>query len=572
MIQRSSESSRKISLRSILAGLSTRARFSLGIGAVLPILLLGFFAFSVASEAVRRLVHANNASAARIVAEFVSRELQTVIDLNQTLASLPSVVDFVESRDESGMRTRLRIVKESFAQIDRLFVTDRDGTLWSDYPQAPESLGLNFSEREWYRGVSQNWQPYVSGVYRRHAEPKPLVVAIAVPIHARSGEVIGTLVSQYRLDATSQWLLGTTIGENGYVFVVDHNGVVAANPKFNSPDILVTAYGNEPGVRRALAGDSASTEFVDPVTGIPVTATAVSVPIGQRRWAVVSQQPTSEAFRPIRTIGFNVAVAASVLGVLAAGVTLGLARASEQNRRLGEQLEASNRELEAFSYSVSHDLRSPLRHLDGFVALLRKHLGDNVDDTSRRYLATIGGAARQMDRLIYDLLQFSRMAKVELRATAVPTQEVVAEVIEVAKSEIKDRKVDWKISFLPNVFGDAAMLRQVWSNLVMNALKYSRPRDPAKIEIGAYEQEKETVFFVKDNGVGFDPQYTPKLFGIFQRLHRSDEFEGTGVGLAIVRRIILRHGGRTWAEGRVDEGATFYFSIPMSPTKNKERG
>ena len=236
------------------------------------------------------------------------------------------------------------------------------------------------------------------------------------------------------------------------------------------------------------------------------------------------------------------------------------------------QLEAANQELEAFSYSVSHDLRAPLRHIDGFVDLLAKQNADKLDERGKRYLKIITGAARQMSTLIDDLLVFSRMGRAELRQHPVDLNALVHEAVAGLQTELAGRQVTWQIAPLPTVHADAAMLRQVFVNLIANAVKYSRPRNPAVIEIGCGpETPTEREFYVRDNGVGFDMEYAPKLFGVFQRLHRSEEFEGTGIGLANVRRIILRHGGRTWAEGKIDAGATFHFTLPKSP-EHKSHG
>jgi signal transduction histidine kinase len=239
-------------------------------------------------------------------------------------------------------------------------------------------------------------------------------------------------------------------------------------------------------------------------------------------------------------------------------------RVSERTR----ELEAANSELEAFSYSVSHDLRAPLRHIAGFAALLERHAAAGLDEQGRRYLATISSAAAQMGRLVDDLLQFSRMGRTDMHRGTVDLTATVREAIAEIAAESPDRKVEWTVRPLPHVVGDPAMLRLAVANLVQNAYKYTRHRDVATIEIGeAPPHDGEHVIYVKDNGAGFDMAYADKLFGVFQRLHRPEEFEGTGIGLANVRQIIHRHGGRTWAEGTVDRGATFYFSIPANDQK-----
>src|SRR6202022_2846100 len=227
------------------------------------------------------------------------------------------------------------------------------------------------------------------------------------------------------------------------------------------------------------------------------------------------------------------------------------------------ELEASNKELEAFAYSISHDLRAPLRHMAGYAELLQKHASSTLDDKSRRYMATLQDSAKRMGTLIDDLLSFSRISRAETRKTTVSLEQLVNEVRDEMQPETGGRTILWKIGALPDLYGDRSMLRLALVNLMSNAVKFTRKRARAEIEIGSLKKSDDGVTVViKDNGVGFDMKYVNKLFGVFQRLHRAEAFEGTGIGLATVQRIIHRHGGRIWAEALVEGGATFSFSIP----------
>lgn len=279
----------------------------------------------------------------------------------------------------------------------------------------------------------------------------------------------------------------------------------------------------------------------------------------------------------------------AAFGVVAVGLSLALVwvltlrrevrRQTASIRRLNEELEHrvqertaeladANRELEAFNYSVSHDLRTPLRHIAGFAGLAKDEPEVQGNPTLQNYCDQISGATDRMGKMIEAFLAFSKIAGQPLTRRPVDMATMVAEEVKALAPDVAGREVQWTIAPLPQVEGDPDMLRIVWSNLISNALKYTRKCPKTAIAIDARRTDVEWTFSICDNGVGFDPRFAQRLFGVFQRLHREDEFEGTGIGLANVRRIVHRHGGRVWAEGALGRGATFFFTLPIFPAKS----
>jgi PAS domain S-box-containing protein len=241
---------------------------------------------------------------------------------------------------------------------------------------------------------------------------------------------------------------------------------------------------------------------------------------------------------------------------------------SSLNQELAKRstdLEATNKELEAFAYSISHDLRAPLRHMSGFAELLQKNGAAVLNEKCLRYMGMILESAKRMGNLIDDLLAFSRIGRTETHKKVVSLDQLVVEAMSEVRQETDGRNIEWKVGALPAWYGDGSMLRLAFVNLISNAAKFTRTRPKAEIEVGCKDQEPDqVVIFIRDNGVGFDMKYVNKLFGVFQRLHSPEAFEGTGIGLATVQRIVHRHGGRIWAESKMNEGATFYFSLSKS--------
>jgi signal transduction histidine kinase len=444
-------------------------------------------------------------------------------------------------------------------------------------------------------------QVYYSPIYFDEVSSEPLTT-IAIPLlDLRTGLIDGILVAEVRIKRIWDLIASLEVSEGQSVYIVDAQGRVVAH---RNPSVVLRGthfdLPEQDGIQLGL-------------NGTRVVLAVERAHFRGQEFNIVAEQAVSEALAPaINTVVITVSlvivalIIASALGFLAVRQIVQPVQAmaataqavsagdlsqrveitsqdelgiladtfnsmtiqlqtfiSSLERQVAErtaQLEASNKELEAFAYSVSHDLRAPLRHIAGFADLLLKHSEGQLDATSLHHLGAIVQSTEQMGRLIDDLLILSRVGRAEMQTRRVALDEIIHKVRGELAPEEEGRHITWEIGPLPPVEADPILLRQVWANLLSNAVKFTAQQEKARIEIGALPIDTESshvTLFVRDNGVGFDPQYTHKLFGVFQRLHREEEFEGTGVGLATVRRIVERHGGRVWAKGEPDHGATF---------------
>ena len=510
---------------------------------------------------------------ARLAAVTLSEKFDRLVDIGTSLTSAPRIRELVGTGNWANASKLLVNIRAELSYIDRILLTDTDGVLKAAVPDVTAVTGMRFSERDWYRGVSREWKPYVSDAYRRTAAPQRNVFAVAAPIRGTSGEVAGILVLQMRLDTFFEWTREVEIGEGGYLYVVDRKGRSAFHPE-NPAQGDIADFSMVPAVRQALQGERG----VEVALSGPEKEEYVIAyqPMSKFGWAVIAEQPANAAFATRNHQLTRLLIAYALIVLLCASVAYLAARVVRQRRRSEidqrvkaelehrvtertAQLEIANKELEAFSYSVSHDLRAPLRAVDGFSQILEEDYARALDQDGKRLLAVIRDNSRRMGMLIDDLLAFSRLG----RQTINPVKIDMAALVSEAWAEVHaGEKLTFKIGPLPEAHADRALLKQVWVNLLSNALKYSGKRDGAVVEVSGREDAGEIVYGVSDNGVGFDMRYCGKLFGVFQRLHGAAEFPGTGVGLAIVQRVVTRHGGRVWAEGRVDDGARFYFGLP----------
>lgn len=479
--------------------------------------------------------------------------------------------------DEEAVKVRAAIEQAAageFVRFDARVVDVAGATRWVDFSLSPyfdESGTLIYLVPE-ARDVTEakraataldNLMSSTGAVYGEAFFPR-VVEAMGRLLAVKYVFVGKLLTAEHRVRTVAVWA-GDRLGEN-----IEYD--LAATPCNNVMNLGVCVYPRD--VRSMFPEDELLQQMgVDSYVGVPlIGASGQSIGIlvvlhDKPLVDTVSMRRLMELFAVRASTEFQRIAYEDEIRTLNVGLEARVAARTAE-------LQLANRELEAFSYSVSHDLRAPLRHISGFIELLVEEAGDSLSDEGRRYIDVISQSAARMGVMIDDLLAFSRAGRSEVRRTVVNLRQLVDEVIQQAEHDTKDRHISWKIDPLPEVRVDRNLMSLVLGNLIGNAIKYSRQRDPAVIEIGLLgpegQTENELVCFVRDNGVGFDMKYAHKLFGVFQRLHNDSEYEGTGIGLANVRRIIERHGGRVWATGEEGRGATFYFALPVINSKKTE--
>lgn len=544
------------------------------ISAAALFIVLIFLIVMFAERSFERELVNRNASAVGLVQQVVEENLTAFATAAELVAQRPGLRRALRDRDVDAVRGHLQSLVDSHADNGRAFIADTDGVLRYDYPEDPEVLGVDFSYRDWYRGVASAQDTYLSPIYQRAALGAPYVVAVAVPVQNGSDGVLGYLVVQRTVQRLAKWISRYSPEPGGSIRLFDRDGTVARIEADQPSDVWV----DHGLVNDALVGRSGTQRAIDLETG--KSSLMSYAPIERFGWAVLVSRPWDETFAPAVDLRRNI-VAFAVLVLLILGA-LGyywvrsllqyqrsLLAGNAAIRRYADQLEAANRELESFSYSVSHDLRAPLRAMDGFSQILQEEYGESLPQDARGHLEEIRGGAAQMGRLIDDLLAFSRLSRQDIRRREVDPGEIVDQVLAGLEHEVPDRYEIIR-SRLPRCEADPRLLKQVFHNLIDNAIKYSRNRERPVIEIGAETRGGTVTYFVRDNGTGFDMAYAERLFGVFQRLHRAEDFPGTGVGLAVVQRIMHRHGGRVWAEAGIDVGATFYFTLDRQSPETGE--
>ena len=570
----------------------------------------------------RELDH--NVQAAQTYASAVNSYLENARSILETTAGLSEIKDFATVRfinpalhgipasvDKPKHKVAGLILKHSEI-FEYVMLLQTEGSV---YMLEPYDLQIKLSHQnlaftDWYKKLMSTGKTVISDLHISPATQRPTVV-IATPVRNSTGKIIGIWTGALKLQQFSE--LGRSEFEKKrpvhYGYITDSRGLIIAHQANLRYVEEQTDFSSVPPVQAALSGQTGPTQFINPIER--EEKLGAYLPLSGPGWAVVHVVPTRIAFAPMNDLARNIILIAAGLAALlgfaswrivrqivrplgrltAAAATIGTGdftqrielRTDDEIGKLSEgfnrmaaalsdketqllsytaQLEDTNKELEAFSYSVSHDLRAPLRAIDGFSRVILEDYLDKLDDEGKRVLNIIRGNTQKMGQLIDDLLAFSRLGRQQISPSDIRMADLAKGVFEDIKPPANERNLQFNMKTLPFAQGDRSMIKQVFANLLSNAIKFTRPKEIATIEIGGTNDGVENVYYVKDTGVGFDMQYVNKLFGVFQRLHSAEEFEGTGVGLAIVQRIIHRHGGRVWAEGKVGEGAIFYFSLP----------
>lgn len=541
----------KRAVRSVLFGLI-----------VLPFIVLASYSYYRSDRDLTNSTLERRQTIAQLASVILMEKFDHLRDVGLSFANRPSFQDLVRRGKWTDALETTRIVFRDFPYIDHVFLTDVNGTQMASLPEAPDTIGENFAFRDWYRGVIEEWKPYISEIYKRRALPAYNVIALAIPIKFEDGTPAGILVLQIKAETLSQWIKPVEVGKTGFVYFVDSRGHSAGHPKFPDEGPIGDFSAFAP-VKKALRGLGGAGIFYNPIDGEERLVSYM--PVAGYHWASIVTQSKDEAFTMRdKNVRFLLLVYVSLI-LFTVLLSYGIWRI--QNALVEKEKEiatvsAEREQLELFAFVASHDLQEPLQKIVGFESLIKDQYSDKLGEEGRRHLDRIDKAVQQMMRMMEGIRQFSRIRKVEKFAT-INLEELVKEVIADMEYKLVETGSKIQVKYLPKIQGDYSQLRHLFHNLLWNAVKFRKPDVPLTVVVDTRPTGKGFCKIqVRDNGIGFDEKYLDQIFTPFKRLHTKSEYEGSGMGLAICRKIAIFHGGSITAKSEPGEGSMFILTLP----------
>lgn len=538
---------------------------------LLPIVLLSLYSFRTASQSVEELVEAGNNSETNNLSQLITHDFVQSISLAHAVASVEKTVEAVRERDALIVGSRLKAIVLSYPQIDRAFVTDRLGVLWSDFPAVRKQFGKSLASQDWYRGLSSRWEPYISKVYLREADPQYPVVAMALPIFdAREQVVIGAIVFEYRVKNILRWIQNVHLARTGHLYVVDHAGTVVAHPRLTDSDRLVTDYAELPEIREALRGMLATKVYIDPVSRKSMIATFRPISAGRNRWVVVAQQPVEEAFELLERMKWNLSLAGTILTLVTLAMVVALARMSARNLKLNRTLQIRNDQLRDFASVVSHQLKAPITTISWTLQSLLEGDFGPLQEEQKSMLQKLHGVADENYNLITHILNMSRLDRgvITVDLQRVPLREIVLRAVRDYRLPIQEKGL--RLDILGTeppimVHADQEKMAEAIGNSISNAVKHT---PQGSIEIRLSTDGQSGIVDVSDTGGGIPEELLKKLFTRDQILGGSASPEqSAGLGLYIAKNFMELQGGDIEVTSKMGKGTTFTYRIPLAERK-----
>lgn len=530
--------------------------------ALAPLLVFGTYSLYATQENLRERERAIKQQTAGSAANMLDVRIQTMIELGVSMSHRSSLQERLREGDTASAVPHLDELAALTSDIDRVTLVDPEGEVIAVSSGSTVETGTDLSHREWFQSAVKTWQPYVSQVFSTVGTPRRRTFSIAVPIGSPQ-ERLAVLNIIPRETFVADIMRPFERRPWRGLYVIDKKGTSVYSSPYLERRIAAGAHPIEALAEKTGAG---SFEGLDPGLNARVVAGFARTRAG---FLIIAQATQEEAYESLRQAAVSVGVALAVFAVLAFGGAYVTSHLYELTRERARDLERANADLESFSYSVSHDLRAPLRAIDGFSLMLQEKYETQLDDEARRLIGVVRNNTQKMGRLIDDLLAFSRAGRLPFEATPIDLSDLARSALIDLAPQLEGRDIEIQVEETPSVEGDRAMMKHAIANLLGNAIKFTRETRGATVRFSASQGPAEVIFSVSDNGAGYDPQYADKLFGVFQRLHSADQFEGTGIGLAIVKRIVERHGGRVWAESSLGEGAKFSFALPTREERRR---